>query len=424
MNYKECVEYITNIPRNGGKNDLAYVRYLLDKVYVDGSARIIHVAGTNGKGSVCAFIDSILRNAGFRTGLFTSPHLVSINERIRICGVEISDEDFLSCFNDIMTIVNEEGMEHHPSFFEFIFLIAMRYFSLKKVDIIVLETGLGGRLDMTNSVGTKDVTVITKIGYDHMEYLGDTLESIASEKAGILKSGVPLVYWDNEDTASEVIKNSAENKNIIRYPINNQMLRLNAVSKEGIDFSFVNEYYRFDNLELGLVGKYQMQNAALAIEAVKSLKDDRINDLVIRRGLEGAKWAGRMQELEPSVYVDGAHNIDGIEAFLEAVKALSCEGARKLLFSVVADKQYMDMAAAIMNSHVFTEIYICPIDSKRALDKEHLVKAFDDWTDGDVHFYVSLSDAYRAAKDSLGVNDVLYVAGSLYLIGQLMADIS
>jgi len=424
MNYEECVEYLYNLNRSSSNSTLEDTKRRLDMVFHDRSARIIHVAGTNGKGSVCAFTDSILRTSNIKTGLFTSPHLIKINERIKVDGIDIPDDDFTECFNYVDSLIKKEDAYSCPSFFEYVFLIAMKYFSLKKVEAIVLETGLGGRLDMTNTVSSKDVTVITKIGLDHMEFLGDSIRSIAKEKAGIIKSGVPVVFFNNNDESEEVILNEAKAQNSEYFPISDKDIHINSIDKEGIAFSVVNEYYRYDSLKIGLLGRYQTGNASLAIMAVKLLKDDRITDETIERGLLSTKWAGRMEEIKPNVYVDGAHNIDGIAAFLKAVASLPHRGRLSLLFSVVADKNYSSMVSLINESGLFSHVYVCHIQNKRALDMDELKRTFSHYPSLEVSFYEDVMDGYNAALKSLSGSDELYVAGSLYLVGQLKAEIN
>lgn len=424
ISYDECVDYIFNIPRNGQINDLNTTKRLLDRIYKGGTNHIIHVAGTNGKGSTSAFIDSILQNANIKVGLFTSPHLIKVNERIKVDGIDISNEEFLAAFDYVIEILRDEGLVDTTSFFEIIFLMAMYHFNANKVEYVVLETGLGGRLDQTNSITSKQLAIITKIGLDHTEYLGDTIELIASEKAGIIKENVPVVFWDNEDESSRVIKAVAKSKNSACYGVGSSNFTVNSITKEGIDFSFCNEYYNLENVCINMLGSYQLQNASLAINAVKLLKDDRITDDIIRAGILKTHWSGRMDRISPNIYVDGAHNVDGIRAFIDAVKNIPHnEGKIKLLFSVVSDKNYAEMIKLIKDCDIFDEVYVCTIESKRTLDMEALKKAFLDNGFTNVSFYMSLEDAFTVAKKSLDSSDELYVAGSLYLVGQLLETI-
>src|SRR5574344_437025 len=212
MTYDECVEYISEIPKFTKKNSLDHTRKLLDLLEINEQEyKIIHVAGTNGKGTVCALISNALVTCEKKTGLFISPHLVKINERIRINNDQIDDELFLDAFLQVKRAVDQlvEAGDAHPSFFEYLFLMAMYVYKKEKVEYIILETGLGGRLDATNVFRKPLLTVITSIGMDHMEYLGDTIDKIAQEKAGIIKKGVPVIFWGEDSKVAEVIQNRA-----------------------------------------------------------------------------------------------------------------------------------------------------------------------------------------------------------------------
>ena len=197
MNYKEIVDYIEEIPKFTSKNPLDHTKELLKRLgNPQNTMKVIHVAGTNGKGSVCAYLDSMLRNGGYHVGLFTSPHLVKINERFKIDGVMVTDEEFIKAFETVREIIlqaQQDGLDH-PSYFETLFLMCMVIFQKKQVDYVVLETGLGGRLDATNTVDRPLACIITSISKDHVEYLGNTIAEIAGEKAGIIKPGVPVIY--------------------------------------------------------------------------------------------------------------------------------------------------------------------------------------------------------------------------------------
>lgn len=422
--YEQCVNYIYDIPKFHGKNTLEDTAGLYSLVCSDSfSPHIIHVAGTNGKGSTCAFMNQILIEAGYRVGLFISPHLVSINERIRVNNRLISDEDFILAFHKVLEAVDKIGDDHHPSFFEFLYLMAMYYFEQKDVDYIVLETGLGGRLDATNSVRNKDLTVITKIGFDHMEYLGNTLEEIASEKGGIVRPNVPLVFFDNKDTTADVFRNIAKDNDSMCYSIARDNIKILNQTKENIDFSLLCDYYKYDSLRVSSSAAYQAINASLAVMAIRVLNDPLISDEHIKDGLKFTFFEGRMEQLLPGIYVDGAHNIDGIEAFLNSVSLLSIESKRHLLFSVVADKDYAPMVSAIFESNLFESIHVAPINSKRALDINHLKSIFSEYDVGNVYYYHDIRDALSSASCFKEDEDTLFIAGSLYLVGEVKSII-
>ncbi len=427
--YSKVCKYILDIPRFAGKNTLADTHDLLDKVYEEGSSKVVHIAGTNGKGSVTCYLSSMLIEAGYSVGMFTSPHLVRMNERIKVNGKDISDEDFTKCFDDIADIIKKEGPEKHPSFFEFLFLMAMDHFAQKKVDYILLETGLGGRLDATNCIRDKKLSIITRIGYDHMEYLGDTLESIANEKAGIIRQGVPTVYFEDKNETAGVIESVCRDKNSKRYPINVQNAEIIAADKQSIDFSLGCRYYRLRGLKLRTCALYQLYNASLAVMGLYVLGGGYLDDNVVSSGLYKAAWPGRMEQILPGVFLDGAHNDDGIEAFLESVRG-TCDDSdsgktndgtthRLLLFGVVKDKNYDLMIRRIADSKLFDHIFAAPLDSARSLSLRELQDAFASVNDPGVSFYDDVKSAYEAALSVKKDDDELYIAGSLYLVGQI-----
>ena len=241
--YKEAVDYILKIRRFTKKNSLKNTERLLDALdNPQNGIKFIHVAGTNGKGSVCAYINQILLTAGKSTGLFTSPHLVKINERIRINNEEISDDEFYECYTDVMQAIERLPKEeyYHPSFFEFIFLMALDAFHKAGVEYAVLETGLGGRLDATNVIRNPIITVITKIALDHTEILGNTISEIAYEKAGIIKEKIPVVFSDDNPESTEVILKRADALNADAYGVKNESAKISVKDDKKIDFCMSN----------------------------------------------------------------------------------------------------------------------------------------------------------------------------------------
>lgn len=421
---KKEIEYIDGILKFSKKSSLENTREMLRRLGNPCiNRKMVHVAGTNGKGSVCAYMDGILRTAGYRTALFTSPHLVRINERMRVDGIEITDEEFEAVFCRVKKVsveMAEQGFVH-PSYFEFLFGMAMCFFNEKKPDYIVLETGLGGRLDATNAIDTAEVTVITSIGLDHTEILGTTYAQIAYEKAGIIKSGVPVVYDARRSEVSEVIEKAAKNKNAVLYPINAS--NITNVLKRGkcVDFLLHNRYYCNEYFQVHSEGLYQTDNAALAVTAVNVLGITDVD--VIRQGLLKTSWTGRMQEIQNGVIIDGAHNDDGITSFIESVRNDECNGNRYMVFSAVKDKHYAGMIQRLSESRLFKHFYVAPIEGARCLETELIQQEFEH---NGIH-EVTKCDTSRCAFDkALSVKqeeDRVYIAGSLYLAGEILSQI-
>ena len=422
VTYEEACEYILDIPKFAGKHTLADTKEMLGQL--TGSrieSKIIHVAGTNGKGSVCAYLQSILRAAGFHVGMFISPHLETMRERILYDGEMISQESFVKAF-ELVREESDRQKEKHPSFFEFLFLMGMCYFKEKEPDYIILETGLGGRLDATNCIAKPKLCVITEIGFDHMQYLGNTLVEIAGEKAGIIKPGTPVVYLDKREETSRVIEQTAAALETPAIAVKKSQIGRPVMRKKSIDFSFSNGYYRYDNLILRTTAAYQTENASVALVAARSLKEERIDDEAIRKGLYDAFWPGRMEEILPHVFLDGAHNEDGIEAFLQSVSASAEEtekGKRLLLFGVVADKQYDKMIGRIAASDLFSHIAVTVLASDRSASIDKLKVAWAQYKTADCSFHESAEEAFHYIQSIQKEADTIYIAGSLYLVGQI-----
>ena len=424
VTYEETCEYILDIPKFAGKHTLADTKEMLGRL--TGSrieSKIIHVAGTNGKGSVCAYLQSILRTAGFHVGMFISPHLETMRERILYDGEMIPQESFVKAF-DLVREESDRQKEKHPSFFEFLFLMGMCYFKEKEPDYIILETGLGGRLDATNCIAKPKLCVITEIGFDHMQYLGNTLVEIAGEKAGIIKPGTPVVYLDKRKETSRVIEQTATMLETTAIAVKKSQIGRPVMRKKSIDFSFSNGYYRYDNLILRTTAAYQTENASVALVAARSLKEERIDDEAIRKGLYDAFWPGRMEEILPRVFLDGAHNEDGIEAFLTSVSAANTEqekaaGKRLLLFGVVADKQYDRMIGRIAASQLFSHIAVTVLASDRSASIDKLKVAWAQYKTADCSFHESAEEAFHYIQSIQKEADTIYIAGSLYLVGQI-----
>lgn len=424
VTYEEACEYILDIPKFAGKHTLADTKEMLGRL--TGSrieSKIIHVAGTNGKGSVCAYLQSILRTAGFHVGMFISPHLETMRERILYDGEMIPQESFVKAF-DLVREESDRQKEKHPSFFEFLFLMGMCFFKEKEPDYIILETGLGGRLDATNCIAKPKLCVITEIGFDHMQYLGNTLVEIAGEKAGIIKPGTPVVYLDKRKETSRVIEQTATMLETTAIAVKKSQIGRPVMRKKSIDFSFSNGYYRYDNLILRTTAAYQTENASVALVAARSLKEERIDDEAIRKGLYDAFWPGRMEEILPRVFLDGAHNEDGIEAFLTSVSAANTEqekaaGKRLLLFGVVADKQYDKMISRIAASQLFSHIAVTVLASDRSASIDKLKVAWAQYKTADCSFHESAEEAFHYIQSIQKEADTIYIAGSLYLVGQI-----
>ena len=440
ITFEEAVAYLKDMPRFTVKKNPADnrdLKWFLKKLgNPEQNLRIIHVAGTNGKGSVCAYMSSILQEAGYRTAVFTSPHLVDMRERFTVNGKMISEEAFLQVYRavgDALQEANSVTPEFVLNFYEYLFCMALLCFAEEKPDYCIIETGLGGRLDATNYVDNKLLTVITRISLDHVQYLGDTTAKIAAEKAGILRPGVPVVYLDGDADASAVICRKASELDAPQIPVSKKDYTFLGFRKKYIDFSLRSEYYNYISLTLHTIARYQMENAALAVRAVEVLfrsTDTEENGgrlcagagcptvEEIRRGILGCFWQGRMEEVLPEVYVDGAHNDDGIRAFLDTVTEDGHATGRRLLFGVAADKDCRHMIQRVITSGLFDHIAFTHMRTARSLSLEEfrdLLAAYP----GHYTMYTEADTALREQLREKRPGERLYITGSRYLVGEI-----
>lgn len=419
--FEEARKYIDEIPKFVKKNTMEDTKAFYRKLSCPcEDTRVIHVAGTNGKGSVCAYLQSVLMEAGYRTGLFTSPHLVDIRERIRVDEEQIPEADFVEVFRRVRDACPKES-GYHPSYFEYLYFMAMLYFEKKKPDFIILETGLGGRLDATNSFETPCISIIAEIGLDHTEYLGETLEQIAEEKAGIVKKGIPLVYFAKNKIVADVMEKSAKKADSKAFSVKPAEICLKNSGEKGIDFSYHSGYYKYSVFRLSTRALYQQENAALCIRALAVLEESgivKVPEEDLRRGLEKTHWEGRMEEILPGVYVDGAHNPDGIEAFLQSVRADGAKDGRMLLYSSLEEKACGEMIRRIADAGLFEEIVVTKIDSPRAAMPSKLARLF-----GETGTVVTedTKEAFDYCLRRRRAEEKVYITGSLYLTGQIKA---
>mgnify|MGYP002855964358 CR=1 FL=1 len=431
MDYKQAEEWILEIPKFTKKNGFSVSCDFYEYLGRPGEkSRIVHVAGTNGKGSTCAYLESFLLNAGHSVGLFTSPHLITMRERMRVDREDVSEEEFLSDFNLLSEFVNKYRedvlSDYYPTFFEWLFFQAMLYFDRHAPEYIILETGLGGALDTTNVVEQKELTLITGIAYDHMEYLGNTLPEIAGQKAGILRKNVPLIYWSEVPEVDEVIENTAKKVGCYAIPISDEYLRSQSLCEKHIDFSVSFSYpNRYDcRVMLPVRAAYQIQNLMMALEGYEILAGHWPSQEDIDRVVEETHWPCRMEEILPGVWADGAHNPDGIRAFVESVAPV--ENGRKdksiLLFAVVKDKDYEEMLSELLGGMDFEAVVLTTVGGYRAADLAGIGKIAGRYFRGDIRMIPDVTEAFLTAlslRGPEGSSRSLYVVGSLYLVGEV-----
>ena len=423
--YEEAAAYIEEIPKFTKKHTLEHTKLFLKRLgnpAVD--RKIVHVAGTNGKGSVCAYLQAILMAEGKRTGFFTSPHLVSVNERIRMDNVQIDNKTFLEVFRKVLKTVRrmvEDGIEH-PSYFEFLFGMGMTAFAETDVEYIILETGLGGRLDATNAVEKPVLSIITSISLDHTAILGDTIRKIAVEKAGIIKPKVPVFFDGSNKEAAEVIRTKGEELGVYCREVTNHAYEIREVHRKYIAFSRRSAYDKDVIFQVPMCGCYQAMNAELALEASEYLlAGEEIHMERWKQVLAQLHWEGRMERIGAHITVDGAHNPGAMQAFVESVKALdeSERGEMILLFSAVSDKKYDEMIEYLCGNLDVKAYIVTQIEDERGVPVEELADIFRRYTDRPVYCKERLEDAVRTALDKRGESGEIYCLGSLYLVGMI-----
>ncbi len=340
MNYNEALQYIWSIKKFTDKTDLKTMQVMMRELdHPEKKLRAIHVAGTNGKGSVCNYIAASLQAAGYRTGLYLSPFLEVFNERMRVNGNLISDEELVELVEQVKPAAEQAEKEcgRFPKQFEFVTAVAFLYFVRQQCDYVVLETGMGGILDATNVIETPVLSVITSIGLDHMHILGSTLEEIAQKKSGIIKPGCPVVCDPfMEEAALATIACQAEQKGAFFVPISPEEVQWQKADLDGISFQFRNEVY-----QLQMAGEYQIHNCALALAALQVIG---VPLEAMKKGVASVRFPGRMEQILPHVLADGAHNEMGIRALMDSL------GEREnlcFILSIGKEKQYQQMLSII-----------------------------------------------------------------------------
>jgi dihydrofolate synthase/folylpolyglutamate synthase len=404
VNYREALAWLYSLQRFGIKLGLENIHQLIAELSRSGvgqavagdlaiafPCKVIHVAGTNGKGSVCAMIDSICRAQGYRAGLFTSPHLVTFRERIRVNGEMVSEDAVANGLTTIRNLVAD--WDPHPTFFEVTTALALKCFSEANIDVTILETGIGGRLDATNAVQS-DVSVITPIDLDHEEWLGNTLAEIATEKAGIIKSGVPVVAAPQRPDAEKVVRARA--------------------GECDAPLKFVTTSY--DKTPIALGGSHQKQNAAVAIAALRAANID-ITKSALAHGLASVEWPGRFQRWDERTIIDGAHNPAAAHALAETWREVFGGQQATLILAVLSDKDLRGICEAL--SPIAGSVLLPKIRSERATDPDELAKVVSSITPA---LPYSITSSIAEALDLAGAKpNPILITGSLHFAGEALA---
>lgn len=416
--YEEAIEYLFSLRHHGIKFGLANTVSLLRLLgNPQKSFRSVHIAGTNGKGSTAAFTASILSKAGYRVGLFTSPHLVSFTERIRVGGESIPEADVVALTNEIRMLIEKRGVELVPTFFEFVTALGFHYFRSRKVQWAVVETGMGGRLDATN-VLRPDICVITRVGVDHREFLGETLGQIAREKAGIIKRGVPVVTAANGEEVSEVIRAQCRSQeapmSVFGKDFSGLLKRSDA---RGSSFDYLSDT-PIKDIAIPLAGEFQVENASLSIRTMEMLDDVRVAEDAVKKGLSAVNWGGRCELIawRYPMLLDGAHNPSAAKALAHALKEIYLREFRRIIFviGIMGDKDIEGLLAELLPLAKAT--IFSPLRFERAANADYLRQVAEQ-----LGYRVvaarNMSDALSVAGGVYRPGDLVVVTGSFYAVG-------
>ncbi len=418
MNYQEALSYIHTNFWQGSKPGLERTYELLQEMgNPQNSLKFIHVAGTNGKGSFCAMLTSILIQSGLKVGTFTSPFITRFNERMKVNGEDISDHTLAELTSYICPYA--ENMKEKPTEFELITGIAMEYFKREACDLVILECGMGGRLDSTNVISTPVLSVITGISLDHTAFLGNTVAEIAFEKAGIIKNNTPVLYCGNDPVAKEVILRTAKEKNAPLHTVDRKGLSIEKADLSGTVFS----WDKYKMLSLPLLGSYQPQNAQNVLKAIELLNEIgfQIQPEAIAEGLKKVKWPARFELVSksPIILCDGGHNPEGVDSAIESAKMYFKNKKIILICGVMADKDYHYMASKM--SEIAKEVFCITPNNPRALSADDFAKVF---TDLGIPSTPSSSptEALKTAIDSAKKEDLpILCLGSLYMYSEIIS---
>lgn len=383
------------------------------------SVHVIHVTGTNGKGSVCKMLSEIYDASGYKVGLFTSPHIDVITERVQINNENVSGELFYEAYQCVKSICDaliEKGVE--PTFFEWMFSIALYCFCKKELDVLIIEVGIGGRLDTTNVLPQKDLSVITSIGLDHQDILGETLLDIAKEKVGILPKKGRLVIGNIDKEAEAVIRQIAVKKEAILCKIQPNDYKIIDFTDKSIDFSVHNKYYNYECLRLNTCARYQLENASISLMCVYALRyiiPVKKEEVVL--GFNQFFWPGRLERIHERIYIDGAHNVLGMTTLLQTLKAVFISEPLDLLLGMKQHKDYSTVIHLLMKSGLFKNIYLVDLSTGNGIEKDLLYSEVIKYTDT-VYYIENLADFLRKRLREQGVS-VLLATGSLFLTSDI-----
>jgi dihydrofolate synthase/folylpolyglutamate synthase len=417
MDYRQALDYIHSAQRFGSRPGLVVISRLLELMdNPQHNFKSVHVAGTNGKGSTCAYLDSILREAGYKTGLYTSPYLESFTERVKVNGIEISPDDVATIIANIKECVHRMVSDGYaaPTEFEIVTALGFEHFRRQRVECAVVEVGMGGRLDATNVI-MPEVSVITSISLDHMQVLGTNIADIAREKAGIIKRHIPVILYPQQPDALKVIEETCKRLEAPLEYIDHDRLVGWKADKFGQVFDFCWKDRLYSDMAIAMLGRHQVYNAMTAIATALRLG---LSEQDIRNGLIKARWPGRMEIIRkrPVVIIDGAHNVDGAKALVEGLKQFFPGKRVRMVLGILRDKE-VEEVARILGSYANSVITVRP-DNPRSMDPGRLAEIVSRYSKR-VQVADTISEGVDRGMLGIGDDEILVFSGSLYMIGEV-----
>lgn len=430
LNYKDALEYIHNTNKFGMKLGLDNMKNLLNILgNPQNKLKFIHIAGTNGKGSISAFLNSILINEGYRVGLFISPYLEEFTERIQINGEHINKEELVRLTHRVkkaIEVLLSKGYQH-PTEFEIVTTIGLLYFYEQQVDLVILEVGLGGRLDATNIIPKSLVSIISSIGLDHTMYLGNSIEEVAVEKGGIIKEKGDIVLYPQRDNVFKVIEDIAQEKKANLYIVEKASVNFKEGTIEGQSFSYIGENLKLPQVEIKLLGRHQIYNGGTVLKAIEVLrkKGFRITNHSILEGFKKAQWPGRFEIISnnPIVILDGAHNPQGAKAFNKAIREYFPEKRIILFFGLLEDKDSEEILKYILP--IAKEVITLTPNNPRAIEGKLLAEKIKQFNNCNKNCFqdikvrsMDLEEVFPVINQ-INPDEIISFTGSLYLIGEI-----
>lgn len=422
MDMTDVIALVNTNRGKGKKKSQDRMKFLMNELgNPQDSLSFIHVVGTNGKGSTSAFIQSILREAGYNVGLYTSPHLEKVNERIRINNDFISDEEFIALSEKVYPAVLKTETETRENLhaFEILTAVAFLFYAQRSVDAVILEAGIGGRLDATNVINDSLVSVITSIGLDHVKVLGDTPEKIATEKVGIVKPNGNLVTFDAPDSLKDIFQKKCLEQKAIYTPVDSSALAVKEITLDKQRF----DYKQYQNLVIRMLGEHQVRNAVLAVEALTVLQEKGfwVSEEELRAGLEKTFWAGRFEKISdhPLAFLDGAHNSHAVEVLVSNIRTWFPGKKVTFILGMMEDKDYSKMIELVFP--LADKFLTLAPDSERALESQDLAamlreKGFNTTT------LSTPKDALHYIHEEAKSDELVVIFGSLYLVGNIKEE--